>query len=139
MWGIESLGLSPTQLDIVCTQTAGASGCTVAGRCVTTAIAFSNVVHPAIFIARRMLLSYFQLLPLYTGHIHRFRTAWAEAWKHVLCIDECAYLEEGVETSRYPHALQYQMGVCIRPPHCPYRYTGAVQMVLQVHGSMVWS
>ena len=81
MWGIESLGLSPTQLDILCTQTAGASGCTVAGRCVPTAIAFSNVTHPAIFVVRRMMISYFQLLPLYTAHINRFRAAWAEAWK----------------------------------------------------------
>ena len=102
MWGIESLGLSPTQLDILCTQTAGASGCTVAGRCVATAIAFCEVTHPAICVARRMLLSYVQLLPLYTEHINRFRAAWAEAWRSVLCVDEWAYLEEGNESSRYP-------------------------------------
>ena len=69
----------------------------MAGRCVATAIAFSNVTHPAIFVVRRILLSYFQLLPLYTAHINRFRAAWAETWKTVLCIDEWTYIEEGNE------------------------------------------
>ena len=35
--GVEGLGLSPTQLFILCRQVAGASGCTAHGRCATNA------------------------------------------------------------------------------------------------------
>ena len=62
-----------------------------------------------------MLLSYFQLLPLYTEHINRFRAAWAEAWRSVVCVDEWAYLEEGNESSRYPMHFSIRWGCVFGP------------------------
>ena len=71
LWGIEWLGLSPSQLLTQCRQLAVASGCAAHGICVITAIAFSNMQHLAVDIVRKMITPWFSLLRTFAEHMSR--------------------------------------------------------------------
>ena len=114
MWGIEGLGLSPTQLNTLNTQVAAASGCVAKGRCPYMAIRFSKLLFPAVEVVKRMLKNFFLMLACWRPHIGRLRAAWAEGWSSVLAISEWETAGENAHTRR-PAGFAIRWGCVFGP------------------------
>ena len=82
-WGVEVLGLAPSQLKSFRAQAAASTGMTQAQRCATTAIAIGFGSDPAEEVLRRQLVSFFRFVrakALAMAAVPgKFRVAWTEA------------------------------------------------------------
>ena len=86
-WGVEVLGLAPTQLKSFRAQAAASTGMTQAHRCATTAIAIGFGLDPAEDVLRRQLVSFFRLVQaqalVMAAVPGKFRVAWTEAKEQI--------------------------------------------------------
>ena len=87
-WGVEVLGLAPSQLRSFRSQAAAPTGMTQAQRCATTAIAMGFGVDPADDVCRRQLVTFFRYVRakalVMAAVPGRFRVAWTAA-KEKIC------------------------------------------------------
>ena len=82
VWGVEAIGLAPTQAVRFRTQCAAATGIRQAGRCATTAIALCLSRDPSVEVLKRQLTAWFRWL---RGGIPRaLHWAWKRIFERVL-------------------------------------------------------
>ena len=115
-WGVEVLGLAPSQLKSFRSQAAASTGMTQAQRCATTAIAIGFGSDPAEDVLRRQLVSFFRYVRakalVMAAVPGRFRVAWTEAkenqWNRFDQVEVCKWANGGPHCTAHRVRLESQ-------------------------------